>query len=1105
MKNFSESKAWIKQFLFVRCLFDGPKSHPLYQYQISDDEYAELPTMLKQSIQDLENPTCWTYWSAAFCLFVAEKYRRDYDGSNLGWSWRGFEKPLVIKLPTSLHGRIVKQGLNFWNRPIRARANGYDYLGSLFDEGGLPWRLIQSETHGFGRAVRGAIANYYRVKELGGDMVSLVANYANYFPQTFRTHEKFLLIASVVEWLMGLAETYQLSTLENPTDHLDEKAPDWRRQSPLPLGEKNARDLINEWLKDAGKSREEKKRLEADQKNYTCEHWLKGPFSDWLIKADVFLPAEVEIQLDEQRVQSTRLEIAFYEGDRLLQRSGIAYGKVNDDRSKITAKINSRISSITRSHVELPLTVQFLSNGQCIHACYIDGSEIEYASLPMVFVEEADDLRLLSTASTVIPTQKAVVRIPSGMSAKENQHYEVLGEDQDGGQWVGVTSDTTLSGLGSKVVLLFDSRASIEKPLLSGTTALYSTLPNVVYRGWPRVKASQGKEHRLLANGVPLQFDYQRNEVGSFALTIQGDAGETLLRRKIGVLPRDLRILSTPQSSNTEAKILLKTSQNLKIQLADETLHSKVKQSADGYGVTLAPLQGRPAPESVRLAVRDGLNPGEPVILRLPYPKTGVQVFDDTGEEFLGTLLSLDRLIEMSMTLTPRPDTREQFFVSLELICPELPNFRRYYPFPATNGPKKISLYAFLEDIQQMLGTSSNQDAIVRIRVETDRILKQLQIVRYDARLQGPNAAGRVEVVTDVLHPPKGPIKVSGMRLDESNANPVEVPERSSEGVGMGVYEIPNLMMKNGPWLLFPPEESSVRFRPTVWCTNDSGTTEESAPATLHNAAKQFHPIHNPQPFAVAISAMANDLSHSGWGYLRALKDNYANLPLSAFESWKALASNNTILATAVFRLELDSAFCRRLSNELAIIWETVTVKQWISAMAASRRFLLKGDISETFSENLISERVASVSGIIPCLAHIESYGGNVRGKANEEMVCYALKNWYQALRQNHADDQRWPQSFEKELALWADKQSLPQGIKQLADVRFARAVAFIPVFMAAVTAGKAELTDLTDRLPELRFAVRVLSDFDLNGWYEPTYSLVLSLFCSNQNKRELK
>lgn len=1092
----SQSKAWIKEFLFVRGMISGPDGSPLYQYHVTDEELSELPSILKRSIADVESPSFSQYWAAAFCLYVAERYRREYDGTNLSWSWQGFEKPLSVELPSRLHSEVVHKGLGFWKRPLRVRANGNDYLGSLFDEGGLPWRLIKSETHGFGRAVRGAIANYYRVKLLGGDVVSVIANYEHYFPQTFRTHEKYLLIASVVEWLMGLAETYPISTVDNPADYLDEKAPDWRKQSPLPVSESNARNLINEWLKDAGKSRSEKKRLEADEKNFTCEHWLKGSYENWAIETEVFLPAEIKIELEGHSIRSTRLEIAFYEGDSLLKRSGIAHGKVNDDRSQITVKINSRAIPVVRSKPELPLTVQFLSNGHRIHASYFEGSELDYDSLPMVFVEDGDQLKLISTASVTIPASHAVVRIPPALDLEDGVEYGELGEDQSAGKWIDISNDITLSGQGSKVMLRFDPNATISKPTLAGTVALYDTLPNLVYRGWPSVKSFGFEAEsgcRLLANGIPLEFDYQQNEVGSFQLSALGGAGETLLRRKIGVIPRDLRVMSVPASSNSHARIILRSSRRLSVRLMDESIRADEQETPDGYVITMEPRSGRQVPEKVRIALVDGIHPGEPVVLRLPYPKTGVQLFDDEGKEVKGGLISLDQLIEMSMTLTPKPDTKEQFFVSLELICQHLPNFRRHYPFTVNSQAQRISLYAFQEDIQQMLGTTSNQDAFVRISVETDRILKQVNIVRYNARLEGPTVLGRLEVVADTLSGPGDSVRVSGMRLDDPRAAPVEVPERSSQGVGMGVFEIPPKMMKNGPWLLFPPATSNVKFRPTVWITEDSIDTSEAQANTLHSAAKKFHPSHNPHVFDQVISAMAEDFSHSGWDYLRALKEEYSALPLSAFESWKAMANNTSAIAAAVFRLEFDPAFCRRLSNELAVIWETVDVATWIKIRSAQHDFLLEQGIPEEFSERLIDDRINSVATTIPCFMYLANYLKEPKHVNLQQVPYFLAKEWFKDLRRNHADDQRWPEWFGVELTNWVHQQDLPAEIKSLPDVGFSRAVTFLPVFMAAVTAGKAKFTDLTESLPELRFAVRVLSDFDRDAWYEPTYSLVLS------------
>ena len=1092
----SKTKAWINEFLFVRGMIGGPDASPLYQYHVTDEEYSELTTILRQSLPDVDSPSYFRYWSAVFCLFVAEKYRREYDGSNLGWSWSGFEKPISAQLSSQLRRDVVRKGLDFWKRPIRHRTNGYDYLGSLFDEGGLPWRLIQSNTHSFGRAVRGAVSNYYRIKQFGGDIVSVVANYSHYFPQAFRTHDKYLLIASIVDWLMDFAEAHPISTVDNPADYLDDKAPEWRRQSPLPVGEGNARNLINEWLKDAGKSRSEKKRLEADEKNYTCEHWLKGSYENWSIETEVFLPAEIQIELEGHKIQSTRLEIAFYEGEALLKRSGIAHGKVSDDRSSIGVKINTRAIPVIRSKPELPLTVQFLSNGHRVHAVYFEGSEVDYRSLPMVFLKEGEQLKLGATASITVPDSSAIVRLPETFAIQADEGSSVLGIDTLSGQWLEICDDATLVGEGTKVILHFDPQATMSKPILTGTVALYDTLPNLVYRGWPNLQFMEGdggQDCRLFANGVPVQFDYQKNEVGSFYFNALGESGETLLRRKVGIIPRDLRVMSVPASSNSSARIILRSSRKLSVELIGESINSKTEESSDGYLLTMEPKAGQTAPEKVQIAIVDGINPGEPVILRLPYPKTGVQLFNDMGTEIKGGLISLDQLIGISMTLTPKPDTREEFFVSLELMCPQLPNFRRYYPFTVNSQAQKVSLYAFEEDIQQMLGTTSNQDAFVRITVETDRILKQFNIVRYDARLERPSAIGRLEVVTDTSCKSQGSVRVSGMRLDDPRAVPVEVPERVSQGVGMGIFEIPPKMMKNGPWLLFSPTQSSVKFRPTVWVTEDSAITSEVQANTLHSAAKNFHPMHNPHAFDEVISAMTEDFSHSGWDYLRVLKEQYPTLPLSAFESWKALAKNTAAVATAVFRLEFDPVFCRRLSNELAVIWETVNVKTWVKVRSRQHDYLVDQGIPEEFSEKLIEDRISSVASVIPCFMHLSDYLREPK-HVNLQQVPYVFARMcFEDLRRNHADDQRWPEWFNVELTNWVNQQEFPTEISALPDVGFTRAVAFFPVFMAAVTAGKAGFTDLSESLPELRFAARVLSDFDRDAWYEPTYALVLS------------
>src|SRR5690606_30823868 len=107
-----------------------------------------------------------------------------------------------------------------------------------------------------------------------------------------------------------------------------------------------------------------------------------------------------------------------------------------------------------------------------------------------------------------------------------------------------------------------------------------------------------------------------------------------------------------------------------------------------------------------------------------------------------------------------------------------------------------------------------------------------------------------------------------------------------------------------------PEQDSVIKFRPAIYTTHEVDLLGElEAEATrkeihsLHEAARLYDPKSQPLIFDEQITAMATDFGHSGWQYLADLKMNYAHLPLSTFESWRALVRNPHALSVAVFRL----------------------------------------------------------------------------------------------------------------------------------------------------------------------------------------------------------
>ena len=81
-----------------------------------------------------------------------------------------------MKVAPPVKARIVEDGLvKYWKRNIIVTERGRDLLGSLFCEGGLPWQLVQSDNHGFGRAVRRGLRHMYSARRDEQSLADLFA------------------------------------------------------------------------------------------------------------------------------------------------------------------------------------------------------------------------------------------------------------------------------------------------------------------------------------------------------------------------------------------------------------------------------------------------------------------------------------------------------------------------------------------------------------------------------------------------------------------------------------------------------------------------------------------------------------------------------------------------------------------------------------------------------------------------------------------------------------------------------------------------------------------------------------------------------------------
>lgn len=1113
------AKAWLSELLFTRGVFKGPQGKPLYSYLVTVDEYQGLQQLLKNNKMDFRHSGRGKNWAACFCLFVAETFRREYDASSGGWAWLVFERRIGCDFSPSQRAQLLEVGLEqHWDRPIRNRGHGRDLLGSLFAEGGLPWRLVQSETHGFGRAVRGGLKHAGQSRT----MTDIMGDYDSYLPMTFRTLESRQLLAGIVEQLMRLVAEHPLSGQSDPAAYLDAVAKDWRKEFPIPLGEVNGRELINDWLKDANQQRSERAAVTEQDRAFTCRHLLSNELSPWQIHSELFLPKHHEISIDPQLLASTRFELGFYEGDTLLARGGVVYGELKENN--LTLRFPQNAITLLRKDLTAAVSLRLLESGRQVHVLWFANSELDYRQTPVVFEPSGDEWRFVANVSCSMSGSLARVRVPTGYEV-QSVDAVVLATEDNGATWLTIKHQTHIVGNSDKTVFKLRGDKAAQ-PLLTGRHLFEQSLPNIVYRDWPTLKLAdddglQSSGLLIYANDKPLAQLSEEEAVGVIRYSVKNVQGEVILRRRFGRVPQSFAITLLPASTHTNASIVVDSP----VKLAIEVFANNVRISQrDQVGKTIINLIPRSdvLPARLTLAVR-GFSAEKAIEFEFPYPDEGARLMNAAGMLLSNDAdLYLSELPGMRLMLSTARHSMQKFYLQMTLTrqpkpygqppSPGLVKLRRQYVITVTDAPVSVDLFAYLADMIQLLGAEPDQDNYIKLTVVSDRSLLALNIRHYNGELKWQNKQ-QFSVEKSLRNGRYNDIAVAALLLSNPQQAPIVLAEKQTQGVGTGFFAIPQQLDNDGPWLIYPDPASHCQFRPQLYLPavnpltvdTDADTiayTKAGTVRSLHQAARVYHPVNAPAVINIQIDAMADDLNHSGWQYLADLKSNFAHLPLSTFESWKALANYPKSLAVLLFRLEVDEAFCQRLTEDVAVIWESISLPLWMAVMQKYKTWLSDTGLPAALQDSVINNRSEVLPAVVPGFEYLKGYliSGDHEQLQAAPLV-QVLPIWYQGLRQQFPVVEEWPEILADALSCWIQQQALAAEIQSLSLIHETDAVTYLPIFMAHVSAGQAQLADLGLDLPLVKFAIRLLADFDRQHWYLPVHSLTVSYLLAKTPK----
>lgn len=1088
------AQTWISEFLFTRAHFKGPTGKPLYAYQVTEEEYHQLIAILKSCRFDTHPISTKPHFTAAcFCLFVAEYYRRFYNST---WSWSGPQQILGVEITQDDRATLVKRGLDYWNRDLRTNDSGYNYLGSLFAEGGLPWTLVGSDQHGFGRAIKRGIKNYFKSELVRRSLTDLMQDYQHELPQNFRNFETIQLLSGIVDQLMSYAQQIPSEAKKDPAAFLDQTNPDWNKHFPIPLDIANGRQLVNEWLSEAVQSDTDEKIARELRSAYSSNHQVVEFLPAPVIETTVQLPRDIEFSIAGMQLSTSRFETAVYEGERLISKSLPVYGQIANDIVK--SRISVTQIRVRRHDLRQPLIFKLLENGRAVFTHEIYNSSLEIDSAPLVAIQSASNWEIVATASCKLKDSLVRTFVPKGAVVEVEQEAQSgrMIVACEAGIWTEFSSNHTLRTPSDRFLVELNSQQEVSPFRLIGEQFYGETYPHTVYLGLPRVDCERGAEdalsgYQVYINGVP------KNQLqlvaGTVNLQVKNSRGHTLYRRQFGVLPKDFSYSTKAAPINESAKVHFHTNQPVLIAPEGSDNYEFTKSSTERHLFYVAPNNDKRLPLVDFKVASPACTRG--VLVRLPYPAVGVRLVTPQDELFKGTELLLGQLIGYRLVLNAANQTKEMFDFKMSVRTKTgqvVVSVTKKVTIQSST--ETIGLYGFYQEFVQLLSVVDDQDAYIQLQVSSSRPWFSVNIRRYNASLMKESSDSIAVMFSSFSDLQFYDDDLYAMSLTDPQQHSIPLVKRVSQGVPTGLYDTANLNRKPDLWLVYAKPEAKLSFRPLLYVTVKPDLQSCLTDAeTLQTAAKDFHPVHNPQAINRVIKKMAESYHHSGWQYLTALKQNYGHLPLSTFEAWKALAQNPKALALAIYRLELDEAFCMRLQDELSVLFEAIPLSVWVDVRRDFRNVLLSSNIPEVYVQKTIANRNNVMQLVVSGFKEITDYldsgdSSHLRSLPIQQI----LPHWYQDLRRDHVSDEDWPEKFKAPLRTWLDSSDLPEFLKVLTYRDYTDSVTFLPIYMAYVTTGQSSIQALHDSLPLVKYHIKQHVEFDRH-WFLSAHALMVA------------
>ncbi len=1126
--NFIKPGLWLTQFFSKRGLA-GVTGRPLYQYQMSADEYLSLKHCVSKADDQTVFGNLCPDWSAVFVLFCSEWFRREYINQ---WSWQPIWQSLSFELnPTDVKNTVVKGLSDYWQRPVlQYQSEHNNYLGSVFSEGGLPFKLLIDKNNHFQNVFKQVLNRYQHAGLLGKTTHELVEECVDKLPQAFKEDTSVELIADMADKLLSMVDAYDLEDSEDPAKHLDQVNGHWRSQFPLPLDDQIGSDFLNNLLTSATK---EVKQQGIKRGELQAKHFLF--LQSDVIKSEVTLPTNLTFEFLKEDVNSARIELAVYEGDVCLANVGVFHGHFEGLHTRLKMRLDQ--FQVTRQNTDKNLYLVAMQAGQQLAKILIPYSSLEIGQVPVGFIQKNDMLIYAGQASFKVKAPNVWLLLPETCqvtNVADTQSNDLLSLDKSPndlepsmsqeGQYLGLSLVKCQGKVcfenGTKECFIIETHApndTGDQLSLQGKFLEWSSEPSHVFVGIPSyqwattVPFEQRESLNLFLNGQAQNNLSLAENYGRQSLSYRNAKNQTLLRKRVGVLPQDFELSLTSGNKPNEGIVTLKTKSLCCYQIKGVSEVRRDKSEANTQHIHLKE-EGIP-PDYFKLVVLVNLA-SDPIVLTLPFPSKGAVAYDKEGQ-VLKRQISLDALLGSRLHLFADAGQSNHFELEISLKDHQVnyantPTFQ--WRYRVESEPKVISLYALKEHIQELMSLKPELDSEVLVTVRGPAKDLNIIVKRYEAVLDHDRARNLI-CLQEGSGFDSAKIKPQLFKLAAPEERAYLLDSRRSENAATGDYELPRQLEDTGPWLVIPQAGSKVSFRPKFILGRPQKFDAGQVLKHISQAVMAYHPQFCPDAFTPIIASMANKPSHSSWQYFITLKKHYYHLPLTTFQAWGELVKQPKALCLAILKFDADADLIARLEKEYPIVWEFIAVNDWRHAIECYKSGLLEAKLPEALVSKVVGELIDKIC------TQIGVYEGDYQAYLKEGvkprdypismmqgLIIDNDDSWYQKLLQQQRDA-KWPEKYDQELKRWFDFGSnFDLSIHTFHSHH--QAVVLLPIFAAAVAAGKVqpdaifnENNRINNQLDATKaFHLRTIRDFDMD-WFKPMFQFAVFQFLNKDVK----